>query len=41
MFTGERYEVFMLWSEPEPNLPNNYISFLELLTKMKITKTQI
>ena len=23
-FTGERYEVGMLWSEPEPNLPNNY-----------------
>ena len=22
-FTGERYEVGMLWSEPEPNLPNN------------------
>ena len=25
-FTGERYEVVMLWSEPEPNLPNNYAS---------------
>ena len=25
-FTGERYEVGMLWSEPEPNLPNNYSS---------------
>ena len=24
--TGERYEVGMLWSEPEPNLPNNYSS---------------
>ena len=23
-FTGERYEVGMLWSEPESNLPNNY-----------------
>ena len=23
-FTGERYEVGMLWSEPEPNLLNNY-----------------
>ena len=23
-FTGERYEVGMLWSEPGPNLPNNY-----------------
>ena len=23
-FTGERYEVGMLWSEPEPNLTNNY-----------------
>ena len=27
-FTGERYEVGMLWSEPEPNLPNNYSSAL-------------
>ena len=25
-FTGERYEVSMLRSEPEPNLPNNYSS---------------
>ena len=25
-FTGERYEVGMLWSEPEPKLPNNYSS---------------
>ena len=24
--TGERYEVGRLWSEQEPNLPNNYIS---------------
>ena len=23
-FTGERYEVGMLWNEPEPSLPNNY-----------------
>ena len=23
-FTGELYEVGMLWSEPEPNLPKNY-----------------
>ena len=27
-FTGERYEVGMLWNEPEPNLPNNYSSAL-------------
>ena len=27
-FTGDRYEVGMLWSEPEPNLPNNYSSAL-------------
>ena len=27
-FTGERYQVGMLWSEPEPNLPNNYSSAL-------------
>ena len=27
-FTGEWYEVGMLWSEPEPNLPNNYNSAL-------------
>ena len=27
-FTGERYEVGMLWSEPEPNLLNNYSSAL-------------
>ena len=27
-FTGERYQVGMLWSEPEPNLPNNYGSAL-------------
>ena len=27
-YTGERHEVGMLWSEPEPNLPNNYGSAL-------------
>ena len=27
-FAGERYEVGMLWSEPEPNLPNNHSSAL-------------
>ena len=27
-FTGERYEVGMLWTQPEPNLPNNYGSAL-------------
>ena len=27
-FIGERNEVGMLWSEPEPNLPNNYSSAL-------------
>ena len=27
-FTCERYEVGTLWSEPEPNLPNNYGSAL-------------
>ena len=27
-FTGERYKAGMLWSEPEPNLPNNYSSAL-------------
>ena len=25
-FTGERYEMGMLWSEPKPNLPNSYSS---------------
>ena len=25
-FTGERYEVGMLWNEPEPNIPNNQSS---------------
>ena len=28
MFPRERYEAFMLWSEPQPNLRNNYISSL-------------
>ena len=27
-FTGERYEVGMLWSEPKSNLANNYSSAL-------------
>ena len=27
-FTGKRYEVGMLWNQPEPNLPNNYSSAL-------------
>ena len=27
-FTGERYELGMLWSEPESNLTNNYSSAL-------------
>ena len=27
-FTGERYEVGMLWSEPGPKVPNNYNSAL-------------
>ena len=27
-FTSERYEVVMLWNEPEPNLPNNFSSAL-------------
>ena len=34
-FTGERYEVGMLWSEPEPNLPNNHSSALGLLFSLK------
>ena len=34
-FTGERYEVGMLWSEPEPNLPNNYGSALGQLHSLK------
>ena len=27
-FTGKRYEVEKIWSEPEPNLSNNYSSAL-------------
>ena len=34
-FTGERYEVGMLWSEPEPNLPNNYGSALGQLYSLE------
>ena len=34
-FTGERYEVGMLWSEPEPNLPNNYGSALGQLHSLE------
>ena len=34
-FTGERYEVVMLWSEPEPNLPNNYSSALGQLYSLE------
>ena len=33
--TGERYEVGTLWSEPEPNLPNNYSSALGLLHSLE------
>ena len=34
-FTGERYEEGMLWSEPEPNLPNNYSSALGQLHSLE------
>ena len=34
-FTGERYEVGKLWSEPEPNLPNNYGSALGQLYSLE------
>ena len=34
-FTGKRYEVGMLWSEPEPNLPNNYSSALGQLYSLE------
>ena len=40
-FTGERYEVGMLWREPDANLPNNYSSLSPgsaLLTGAKIPK---
>ena len=33
--TGERYEVGMLWSEPVPNLPNNYSSALGQLYSLE------
>ena len=35
MFTGERYELGILWSEPEPNLPNNYSSALGQLYSLE------
>ena len=35
-FTGERYEVGMLWSEPEPNLPNNYGSAIGQLYSLEL-----
>ena len=34
-FTGERYEVGMLWSETEPNLPNNSSSALGQLHALR------
>ena len=34
-FAGERYEVRMLWSEPEPNCPNNYGLALGQLYSLK------
>ena len=34
-FAGERYEVRMLWSEPELNLPNNYSSALDQLYSLE------
>ena len=34
-FTGERYEMGMLWSEPEPNLPNKYSSALGQLYSLE------
>ena len=34
-FTGERYELGKLWSEPEPNLPNNYSSVLGQLYSLE------
>ena len=34
-FTGERYEVGMLWSKPEPNLPINYSSALGQLHSLE------
>ena len=34
-FTCERYDVGMLWSEPKPNLPNNYSSALGQLYSLE------
>ena len=34
-FTGERYEVGMVWSEPEPNLPSNYSSALGQINSLE------
>ena len=34
-FTGDRYEVVMLWGAPEPNLPNNYNSTLGQLHSLQ------
>ena len=34
-FTGERWEVGMLWNEPKPNLPNNYSSALGQLYSLE------
>ena len=34
-FTGERYEVGILWSKPLPNLPNNYSSALGQLYSLE------
>ena len=34
-FKGEWYEIGMLWSEPEPNLPNNYGSALGQLHSLE------
>ena len=34
-FIGERYEVGKLWNEPEPNLPNSYISALGQLLSLE------
>ena len=35
MFTSERYEEGMLWSEPEQNLPNNFSSALGQLCSLE------
>ena len=37
-FTGGRYEVGMLWSEPEPNLPNIYSKALSPLYSLEIPR---